>query len=90
MLTSLNRTNSLATVDDDVFRLDSFLQHSLFGMLSSSSEQTRRLNLEIPNPFLVVIQQAVAVFINDLLVGFFQSLQQIFVHLEPYHSVFQG
>lgn len=71
-----NTSHSLAAVDDDIFRLDPFLQHSLLGMLSSPSEQTRRLQLKIPDAFSVAIQQAVAIFIHDLLIGIFLSLRQ--------------
>lgn len=66
----------LATVDDDVLWLDSLLQHALFGMLSSATEQARRLNLEVAYALLVVVQQAVAVLLSDLLVGLFQNLQK--------------
>lgn len=72
-----NSSHSLAAVDDDIFRLDPFFQHSLFGMFASSSEQTWGLNLEVSNSFFVVIQQTVAIFIHYLLIGFFQSLQHI-------------
>lgn len=65
----------LAAVDDDVLRLDPLLQHALFGMLPSASEQARRLNLKVADALLVVVQQAKAVLVPDLLVGLFQNLQ---------------
>lgn len=66
---------SLAAVDDDVLWLDPFLQHALFGMLTSTPEQAWRLNLKVANALFVVVQQTVAIFIHYLLVGLFQSLQ---------------
>lgn len=83
----MNSSYSLATVDDDIFRLDPFFQHSLLGMFTSSSEQTRRLNLKISYSFFVVIQQTVSIFIHYLLIGFLQRLQQILkVHIISHKS----
>lgn len=65
----------LAAVDDDILWLDPLLQHALFGMLSSASEQARGLNLKVANALFVVVQQAKAELLSDLLVGLFQNLQ---------------
>lgn len=65
----------LAAVDDDILWLDPLLQHALFGMLPSASEQARRLNLKVANALFVVVQQAKAVLFPDLLVGLFHNLR---------------
>lgn len=46
-------------------------------MLASTPEQARGLNLKVANALFVVVQQTVAEFINYLLVGLFQSLQNM-------------
>lgn len=73
---SLGPSHSLAAVDDDILWLDPLLQHALFRMLAPTPEQPRRLNLKVANTLFVVVQQTVAIFIHNLLVGFFQNLQQ--------------
>lgn len=44
-------------------------------MLSSTSEQPRRLNLKIAYALFVVVQQTVTKLLHYLLIGFFQSLK---------------
>lgn len=66
--------HSLAAVDDDILRLYPFFQHSLFRVLTSTSEQTWRFNLEVADTFLMVVQQTVTILIHDFLICFFQGL----------------
>lgn len=73
-ITSFSTFHSLAAVDDDLLRLDPFLQHSLFRVLASTSEQTRRFDLEVADPFLMVVQQTVTKFLHDFLICLFQGL----------------
>lgn len=65
---------SPAAVDDNVLWLDPFLQHALFGMLTSTPEQPRGLNLKVPDALFVVVQQTEAKLISYFLVGLLQSL----------------
>lgn len=67
----------LAAVDDDVLGLDPFLQHALFGVLASTPEQPRRLNLKVAYALFVLVQQTVAVLLRYLQIGFFYDLQQM-------------
>lgn len=46
---------SLAAVDDDILRLNPFLQHALFRMLASTPKQPRRLNLKVANALFVMV-----------------------------------
>lgn len=64
-----------AAVDDNVFRLDPLLQHALFRMFSSASEQSRRLNLKVADALPMVVQHTVAVLLQNLLVGLFNNLK---------------
>lgn len=68
---------SLAAVDDDVFRLNTFLQHSLFRMVSSASEKPWRFNLKVPNAFTMVVQHTVSILVNNFLIGLFVNLENI-------------
>lgn len=70
-----------AAVDDHVLWLDPFLQHALFGMLTSTPEQPWRLNLKVADTFFVVVQQAEAVLVHYLLIGLFHNLQQKHNHV---------
>ncbi len=56
---------SLAAVDDHVLRLDAFLQFSHLGMFSSAAEQSRRLQLEVPDLLSVSVQQTVSVLLHQ-------------------------
>lgn len=69
---------SLAAVDDDVFRLNPLLQHSLFRMVSSASEKPWRFNLKVPNAFTMVVQHTVSILINNFLIGLFVNLENIY------------
>lgn len=53
---------SLATIDNDVFWHNSSLQHAHFGMVATPSEETWRLNLEVGNPFFVIIHDTKTIF----------------------------
>ena len=64
----------LAAVDDDIFRHNTALQHALFGVIATASEQAWRLNLEVANLLLVSVNDAKAVFSCDLLILFLQLL----------------
>lgn len=72
-----NVTLSLAAVDDDILWLNPFLQQTLFGMLASAPEQSRRLNLKVADALSVMVQQTVTILIHYLLIGLFQSLTEI-------------
>lgn len=71
-----NVTLSLAAVDDDILWLNPLLQQTLFGMLSSAPEQSRRLNLKVADALFVMVQQTVTIFIHYLLIGLFQNLTE--------------
>jgi len=64
----------LATVDDDVLWLDPLLQHALLGVLPSAPEQTGGLDPEVPDALPVVVQQAEAIVVHNLLVGLLYHL----------------
>lgn len=64
-----------AAVDDNVLGLDPLLQHALFRMFSSASEQPGRLNLKVANALPVVVQHTVAILLQDLLIGLFNNLR---------------
>ena len=59
-----------------MLRLDPLLQHALLGVLAAAPEQTRRLNLEVPDALAVVVQQAEAVLLHRLLVGLLDHLEE--------------
>ena len=65
---------SLAAVDDDVFGPDPLLKLALLGVLPTPPEEARGLNLEVADALSVVVEQAEAVLLHDLLVGFFDHL----------------
>lgn len=55
---------SLAAVNDDVLGHDASLQHSHFGMVPTTSEETWGFNLEVGNPLLVVVHHTVTIFLQ--------------------------
>ena len=64
----------LAAVDDDILRHNTTLQHALFWVITTTSEQTWRLNLEVTNLLSVSINSAEAILSGDPLVLFLQHL----------------
>lgn len=55
---------SLAAVNDDVFGHDASLQHSHFGVVATTSEQTWGFNLKVGNPLLVVVHHTVTILLQ--------------------------
>lgn len=47
-------------------------------MITSSSEEARRLNAEVSNPLLVVIHDAETILLEDSLILLFDFLQSYF------------
>lgn len=67
----------LATVNNDVFRSDAAFQHAHLRMVTSSSEETRWLNAEVPNSFLVVVHDAETVLLDKSLILLFHFLNSV-------------
>lgn len=76
METSTEENYPLATVNDDVFRSDASLQHSHLWMIASSSEESRRLDSEVPDSLLVVVHDAEPILLEDSLIVLFNFLQK--------------
>ena len=76
------QTNILATVDGDVLRHDPPLQHSLFGMIPSTAEQTGRFYLEITDLLFVTVDQTETKLLLNLLISSLDSLSYTHRHSE--------
>lgn len=68
---------SLAAVDNDVFRSNPLLQHSLFRMVSSASEKPWRFYLKVPDALTMVVQHTEPILINNFLIDLFINLENI-------------
>lgn len=66
-----------AAVDDNILRPDPLLQHALFRMFSSASEQPRRLNLKVPDALSMVVQHTVSVLFQNFLISLFNNLKKV-------------
>lgn len=66
--------DSLAAVDDDVLGPDAALQHAHLGVVSTATEQTRRLNAVVGDALAVVVHDAEAVLLQGALVLLFDFL----------------
>ena len=67
----------LAAVDDDIFRLNPFLVHALFGMVTTATEKTWRLYFEIAHLFTMTIDGAEAILLKKFFILVFIGLKVI-------------
>lgn len=67
---------SRATVDDDVLRLEAFLQFAHLRVFSSAAEQTRRLQLKVSDLLAVSVQQTESVLLQQTTGLLFQNLKK--------------
>lgn len=68
--------DSRAAVDDDVLRLEAFLQFAHLRVFSSPAEQTRRLQLEVSDLLAVSVQQTESVLLHQTTGLLFQNLKK--------------
>lgn len=72
---STSKDNPPAAVDDDIFRHDPLLQHPHFGVLPTATEEPWRFSFEVANLLPVPIQDAVSIFLLDLICLLLQLLK---------------
>jgi len=75
--TGLTMHNSLAAVYNNVLRQGAFLQHALLWMVATATEETRRLDTEVPNPLLVTIYVTPAILLNYIFILSFNNLCKV-------------
>lgn len=72
---ALPRTNPPAAVDDDIFWHDPLLQHPHLGVLPTATEEPWRFSFEVANLLPVPVQDAVSIFLLDLIRFLLQLLK---------------
>lgn len=65
----------LAAVNNDILWLDPLFEHAHLGVFATSTKQTWRLNFEVADTLLMMVQQTEAKLIHNLLVGILDHLK---------------
>lgn len=75
MMLGCDECSLLAAVNDNVLRSDTTLQHAHFGMVTSATEQARRLNTKVGNALFVIVHDTEAILLQNALILLFNFLK---------------